>query len=244
MNRRARRRLYAVSVAALVGLGAPWWGPPALARFDVFRVDEVSVTGNRFVPADEVVRRAAIEDSASVWDDPASWEAAVGEHPLVEGAEVVRAGATRLEIHVREVEPVALVPTPELKPVDRRGRVLPLDPAAAGLDLPILVVTVPEGSATIAGGEGRRLLDLLVRLREAEPGFVDRTSEFRPIAGGGAEVYLTEGPAGCRSVRLPLERPIAALERVGMVLASRDSAVVSVDARFEGQVVVEEGGAS
>ena len=244
MNRRTRRRLYAVTVAALAGLGAPWWGPPALAHVDYFTVDDVSVTGNRFVPADEVVHRAAIPDSASVWDDSAPWEASVEDHPLVEDAEIVRAGAGRLEIHVREVEPIALVPTPELRPVDRRGRLLPIDPAAAGLDLPILGVPTAGESVRISEEDGRRLLELLVRLREAEPGFVDRTSEIRSLPGGGAEVYLTEGPAGCRSVRLPLERPVAALERVGMVLASRDSAVVSVDARFDGQIVVTGGGAS
>lgn len=244
MNRRTRRRVYAVSVAALVGLGAPWWGPPALAGFDAFRVREVAVSGARFVPHDEVVRRAAIADSASVWDDPDPWEAGVESHPLVAEAEVLRVGASRLEIRVREVEPVALVPTPELAPVDRDGTVLPLDPAAAGLDLPILSVDVPEGADRIEQGEGRRLLELLVRLREAEPGFVARTSEVRGLAGRGAEIFLIEGPAGCRSVRLPLERPLRALERVGMVLASRDSAVASVDARFDGQVVVEEGGAS
>lgn len=244
MNRRTRRRVYAVGVAAAVGLGAPWWGPPALSRVDAFEVREVGVTGTRYVPEDEVVARAAIPDSASVWDDPGGWETGVASHPLVEEADVVRVGMSRLEIRVREVEPVALVPTPELVPVDRGGRLLPLDPAVAGLDLPILGVAATRESGRLGEGDARALLDLLVRLEEAEPGFVARTSEIRPLAGAGAEVFLTEGPAGCERVLLPLDRPVRALERVGMVLGTRDSAVAAVDARFAGQVVVTRRGAS
>lgn len=244
MNRRTRRRVYAVSVAAVVGLGAPWWGPPLLSRVDAFEVSEIGVSGTRYVPVDEVVRRAAIPDSASVWDDAGAWEAGVEDHPLVDGAEVVRAGMSRLEIRVREVEPVALVPVPELVPVDRKGRILPLDPASAGLDLPILSVAASPDGERLGEGDARALLELLVRLSEAEPGFVAHTSEIRPLAGEGVEVFLTDGPVGCERVRLPLDRPLRALERVAMVLGTRDSAVSVVDARFDGQVVVSERGAS
>lgn len=244
MNRRTRRRVYAVSVAAAIGLGAPWWGPPVLARFDAFEVREVGVTGARYVEDGEVLRRAAIPDTASVWDDDGPWEAGVEGHPLVDEADVVRAGLDRLEIRVREVEPVALVPTPALVPVDRSGRLLPLDPADAGLDLPILGVEAAADGGRLTDTGARRVLDLLVRLREAEPGFVERTSEIRPLAADGVEVFLTDGPAGCESVRLPLDRPLLALRRASLVLSTRDSAVAMVDARFEGQVVVRERGTS
>lgn len=238
MNRRTRRRAYAVAVAAAIGLGAPWWGPPLLSGIDAFRVRSVTVTGARFVPESEVIGRADVPDTASVWDDPTGWEQRVEEDALVEEAEVVRTGMTGLEIRVREVEPVALVPTPELVPVDREGRLLPLDPARTGLDLPILDLEPSRGADRLEGADAGRLLDLLARLRAAEPGFVARASELRLLEGDGAEVFLTDGPAGCDRVRLPLERPLRALQRVGLVLSTRDSAVSMVDARFDGQVVV------
>lgn len=244
MNRRTRRRVYAVAVAAAIGLGAPWWGPPLLSRIEAFRVRSVSVAGTRFVSEFDVLRRAAIPDSASVWNDPTNWEVRVEADPLVADAEVVRSGASGLEVRIREVEPVALVPTPELVPVDREGRLLPLDPARAGLDLPILHLEAAGAGERIEGSEARRLLELLTRLREAEPGFVARASELRLLEGGGAEVFLTEGPEGCERVRLPLDEPVRALERIGLVLSVRDSATVAVDARFDGQVVVTTGGAS
>lgn len=238
MNRRTRRRVYAVALAAAVGLGATWWGPPLLSGIDAFRVRSVTVTGARFVEASEVLGRAGVPDTASTWDDPTAWEQRVEEDPLVEEAEVVRTGMSGLEIRVREVEPVALVPTPELVPVDREGRLLPLDPAKVGLDLPILDLEPAPGADRLEGTDAARLLELLARLREAEPGFVARASELRLLEGDGAEIFLTDGPAGCERVRLPLERPLRALHRVGLVLSARDSAVSMVDARFDGQVVV------
>lgn len=244
MRRRTRRRLYAVGMAALVGATSPLWAPPLLARMDVFRVEEVGVVGARYVPPDEVVRRAAVETGASVWDDPGPWERRVAGHPLVREAEVVRAGLHRLEIRVREAEPVALVGTPELVPVDGEGRVLPLDPATGGLDLPILAVDAELEDGRLGPGDGRVLLRTLMRLREAEPAFVGRISELGRMESGDVRIFLTDaGPA--RRVLLPADGPVAALRRVEMALAHRAGGQVGVaDGRFEGQVVLRPGPSS
>lgn len=239
MNRETRRRIWVVLAAVLLGTTAPAWAPPLLAGVPLFEVREVGVVGARYVPPDEIVRLADVEPGASVWDDPASWEQRVEAHPLVREARVSRAGARRLEIQVREAEPVALVATPELVPVDAGGRVLPLDPAESELDLPILAGGAEVRSGRIGGGSARRLLGALVELREADPGFVSQVSEVAAGPRGEIEVVLTRDEA-CDRILLPAGEPVAALRRVEMALARRpDSVAVEVaDARFDGQVVL------
>lgn len=239
MTRRTRRRAYVVAVAALVGVTAPLWAPPALSRVPLFGVEEVGVVGARWVPPDEVVRRAGVEPGASVWDDPARWERRVETHPLVREARVSRTGLHTLEIQVRETEPVALAATPELVAVDATGRVLPLDPSTSGLDLPILPgARLEEGR--LAEDGGRRLLRVLVALREAEPGFVRRVSHLVRGEHGGVELAMADGEAAARLL-LPEEDPVRALRRVEMALGHHGGAgpVEVADARFDGQVVLE-----
>lgn len=239
MTRRTRRRVYAVVMAALVGTSSPLWAPPLLSRMDTFRVEEVGVVGARYVPPDEVVRRADVAAEASVWDDPSRWEARVRSHPLVRDAEVRRAGLSQLEIRVHEVEPVALVAVPELVPVDAEGHALPLDPAESELDLPVLGGRARLEDGRLAGDTTPRLLRLLVALRGAEPGFVSRVSEVGTLETGGVEIFLA-GTRNARRVLLPSDHPVDALRRVEMALSRHEGErpVDAADARFDGQVVL------
>jgi len=235
MNRRRRRRLYVLGVAALVGATATVWAPPLLSRLELFRVDRVEVGGNRYVAAEEILALASIGPEASVWDDPALWERAVREHRLVRGARVSRVGVDRLLIRVREVEPVALVPTPRLVPVDAEGRVLPLDPAVHGLDLPLL--RARPDSARLRDEGDRSLLDALVRLRRTNPDFVREASEFGRGGDGEIRISMTDGER-CDRILLPAGDPVRALRRVEMALGHERAAVETADARFDGQVVL------
>lgn len=243
MTRRTRRRLAVVGLAALVGATSPAWAPPVLGRMGVFRVEAVDVTGNRYVPADSLVARAAVPDTASVWHDPEPWLARIRSHPLVREASARRSGLDRLELRVVEVEPLALVATPTLVPVDAEGRLLPLDPVRASLDLPILGTRPETEEDRIADAATRRLLTLLVRLREAEPAFVEKASEIVPGPGGSVEVRLVADGA-CEKILLPADDPLGGLRRVEMALGEHGgrTPVEAADARFEGQVVLRLGG--
>lgn len=243
MTRRTRRRVAIVALAALVGATAPAWAPPVLGRMSVFRVEAVDVTGNRYLPADSVVARAAVPDSASVWHDPEPWLGRVRSHPLVREASVRRSGLDRLELRIVEVEPVALTATPALVPVDADGGILPLDPARASLDLPILGTRPEVEDDRITDEATRSLLGLVVRLREAEPAFVETASVFAPGPDGSVQIQLVASGA-CETVLLPADDPIGGLRRVEMALGDYAGAtsVEAADARFEGQVVLRPGG--
>jgi hypothetical protein len=238
VTRRTRRRVYVAVVAAAIGAGAPIWAPALLSRLPGFRVEEVRVVGTHYVAPDRVVALAAVEPGASVWDDPAPWEARVRSDPMIADDRVRRTGAHRIEISVTEVEPVALVPTPELVPVDSAGTLLPIDPAIADLDLPILGSGAKVAGGHLADAASRGLLDVLDRLRSVEPEFVRGASQLVRVPGG-VEVFMTEG-AGARRVYLPAHDPESGLRLVEAALAARgaEHAAAIADARFDGQVVV------
>lgn len=235
--RRARRRVFPLAVLALAGGLLPAWAPALLSSLPAFRVERVEVVGTRYVAPDEVVRLAGVDTSASVWDGPEAWERRVRAHPLVRQARVHRRGLRALEIRVVEDEPVALAATPELVPVNAEGRILPLDPAEVGLDLPLLLRKAEAEGDRLSSPRLRRLAALLGRLGDYDPGFTSKVSEVALVAGDDIEIRMLESAHSAR-ILLPGEDPLTGLRRVETALSAVGGTVEEADARFEGQVVL------
>lgn len=239
MTRQLRRRLAVIGVAAALGVASPAWGPRVLRTVPAFYVSGVEVTGARFVDADAARGLAAIPPEASVWDDHRAAEDRLRMHPLVEDARVRRSGLHGLRIELREVRPVALAPTPELRPVDGKGDVLPLDPAQHALDLPILQGATVE-SDRVSDEDSRRALAALERLALLNADFANQVSEVRHIPGDAFELILLAG-SHVERLLLPVEGTDIAFLRVEDAVrecASRGH-VVAADARFKGRVLVQ-----
>lgn len=116
----------------------PWLARRGASKLAFFRVSRVTVEGTRYLSADTVVARLAIDTVHSVWDDPAPLEDRVRALPQVADVSVSRKLPGTLVVKVRENPPVALVPGARgLEVVDSTGRSLPIDPAREALDLPI-----------------------------------------------------------------------------------------------------------
>jgi cell division septal protein FtsQ len=214
--------------------------PEALAHAEVFRVRAVELEGARYLPLDHAVRAAVVDPEASIWDDPAGWEARLEEHPLVREARVRRRLPGTLVLEIVEEEPVALVPTPVLEPVDRDGRYLPLDPAAHRLDLPVVRPrAVPDRGRP---DEARvRVLARAVDMMRAEPVFHRRVSEVGLDAGGALVVRWGADP----EVLFRIDAPVDALRiRRGMAVlehaleADPGRRPGEIDLRYADQVVV------
>jgi cell division septal protein FtsQ len=240
MNRRMRRQLTLVGLTAIVGATAPAWAPKVLRNFGAFRVQGVEVVGTRFVAPEAVRDLVALEPGVSVWDDPERWEERVETHPLIEGCRIGRSGLNRLLIQVDEVEPVALVPTPVLVPVDALGNLLPIDPAEHAMDLPILDRETSSAIPTVSDQDALRTLRALDLLIESHPAFIDLISEIEPLDGRGLELRLIVA-SRVRTILLPTDDPVKALKRVELALneTSADQVVVTADARFRGQVILK-----
>lgn len=238
LTRRGRRRLFVIATAGSLGLSVPAWVPRLLATLPAFRVERVEVIGTRYVPPAEVKALVAPGLEASVWDDLDVWEARVRGHPMIREAKVRREGLNTLQVVVVEKRPVALVATPELRPLNADGRLLPLDVTRAELDLPIIHgVTRIEGDS-VADADAREIARLLDALERAQPEFVAVVSEVGIAADGGYE-FLMLPSADAGTVLLPAEAPVRAVRRISFALGQVDDPRVrKADARFEGQVVL------
>lgn len=237
ITRRGRRRLLFALMAASIGLSVPIWVPPLLATLPAFRISELRVLGTEHIAPDEI-RALAVTPDASIWDDPATWEERVRTHPMVREATAHREGFRTFEIAVVERRPVALVPTPELRPVSGDGYVLPLEPSFASLDLPIVQGPVETESGFVTDPGTRELIFALARMDRTRSDFMSLVSEVGPAAEGGYRFLLLPG-AGADVVLLPRDQPLRALDRVSIALGQiEDRRVARADARFRGQVVL------
>lgn len=215
--------------------------PTVLRRMPVFEVERVEVVGTRYLPPEEALAATGIERGANVFDDPGPWRDALLDHPLVDGAEVRRRLPHTVLVKVREVEPVLLVATPELRPVDATGRVLPIDMSRAPVDLPVLRTT----SEISADGRLRQpgALSLIAdydRLRRLDPTLDSLVSEVHAGAGG---MRLLLHPPSHADVWIPAEAgPLQLLHMRSALTDLRDRGELerlrSVDVRYSGQVVI------
>ena len=241
MNRRTMRRLYVIATVGVIAGSSPAWGPHLFRLLPVTSVRHVEVVGARFVAPANVMSSAAISDDASVWDDFGHVEDRLGAHPLIEEARVRRTGLHTLEIAVTEVEPVALIATPSLAVADAEGRVLPLDPMAARLDLPVLTgqVEVDEEAGYIADPDRIRVLAALRRLSRENPEFLSQVSEVGYAAPDAMEMIMADGRHAER-ILLPLGDPVSGLSRIEAALDAFGGPrrVRTADSRFTDQVVL------
>lgn len=243
MNRTLRRRLCVVGSACSLGILSPIWGPTVLRVLPVFGVEETRIYGAQFVTREAIRDLAALDGEVSVWDDMRPFEEVVATHPLVASASISRSGIHRLDIEVREVEPIALAATPVLVPLDASGQHVPIDLSIHGVDLPVLLGVEMSESGRVEPEAARQALDVLAQLSVSNPGFTSRISSLRPLNSEAVEfVLLPESPV--RRVILPFRDAKKAFLRVesAVGMAEIQSPVVSADARFRGEVVLRLGG--
>ena len=164
--------------------------------------------------------------------------AAAGATALVLAAGASRSDDARLPASSAATAPptpVGLMASPLVMAVDRRGNVLPVDPADAVLDLPVLRVMTPRADALW----GRRVLARDVgRMAEAVPEVFAVISEARI---GDREVTLLLGDS---EVRVRYEPPVAELRLRDAIVALNDAVARldapprEIDIRFADQVIV------
>lgn len=239
MRIRRPLRLAAFGLLAAAAASSPFWGPPALRRVPLFDADRVEVAGTRLLAPHEVVAASGIRIGASVWTDPAAWEAALRNHPVIASATVERRLPATLRIRITEKRPAAFVQAGTLRPATAEGEILSVDPARVAVDLPI-AGTAPDTARRVRDPRTLRLLAEAGRLAEADPMLLARVSELRAGPDGSIRVLLSHPsaevllPAGASEPRLVQLR--AALDDVGRRIPQGGSA--TVDARFADQVVV------
>jgi cell division protein FtsQ len=245
---RAGRVLRRVGAAALVlALGAAWYWQQTLP------LRRVDVTGVVHADAAEVVRLTGVRpDSDAVFAlSPALVADRAERHPWVRRAHVRRLPTGTLSVRVEEREPVVLVMRAGVPAgyLDAEGVALPLDAlsdsGAVPYDVPLLTGSVPDAApgARVASPALRELLAALAGADDATDALVSEV-EWR----AGRAVLWTTPAGGHPSVPVRLGRTGVA-DQLARLRAFWDQSVLarprarfrSVDLRFEGQVVTQEG---
>lgn len=233
-------------IAATILLAGAWTGGSraveAVSALDTFRVTDVDITGLETLERGHVLALMDLTGETSVWDNTELWEERLLAHPLLKEAHVQRRIPGTLLVSLVERRPVALAPTPTLEPVDGDGVILPLDPAASRMDLPLLEMTrtLPPGARRLAGWE-RALVAEVARLSAADPGFFQMVSEV----AWGVDVRTMVVRLGEPSVTFlvapgsPAARLQEGLTVLGDVLDRNPGGLPAViDLRYADQVVV------
>ena len=223
-------------IAASVALATDWL-PDALAELEFFRAREYRVVGARLLEEEQVLAAAAISQFISVFDELTPIEIRLERHPMIRRARVTAELPRTLVVTIEERIPVGFVAGPVLEPVDRDGRVLPLDPVKHRLDLPVLIRA--GGGGPLSPTQLRILAMEVDRLAEDDPTFLAAVSEIAIDERGDATAAMSgdlllrfRPPLSNRRLRDGL----AVLEDA--VLRNPDRTAAILDLRFADQVVV------
>lgn len=219
---RIRLRWYLLGIV-LLALGiftVPWWGHDLA----FFRVQQVEVRGTRFARASDIAARLQVDTTFSIWNKLDSLAVRAETHPQVHHARLSRRLPSTLVVTVDENLPIALVPASGgFKAYDDSGRVLPLDPARWGVDLPI--VSRPDTA----------LFRLLGDIKAEMPEYYSRVSEARRVARDEVVLQLMDVP-----VRAMLDMRADRLLQLSSVeadLAKRHLRPVELDLRYKDLVI-------
>ena len=214
----------ALTVALVVALLAPLWGPRVLAELAYFRVRRVEIVGARLVPTSDILSRLNVDTLSSVWQATAPLEDRIASHVGVQSVRVTRRLPGTLVVQISERHPVALVPTPAgLVPIDERGVALPIDLTRTAVDAPIVTF------------RDQGLFKLLGRLHAEAPELYKRVSEVG--RSGSDEVWLRISSVPVRAMADVSVERLAELEPVEQDLARRQLRAAEIDLRYRDQVI-------
>ncbi|MCC7194853.1 MAG: FtsQ-type POTRA domain-containing protein [Gemmatimonadaceae bacterium] len=216
-----------LAAAVVAAASSPWWLRPALSHLDFFRVRRVEIHGVRYASPGEIVTRMGVDSTSSVWDDAGPLESRVRRLPAVHEVRIGRKLPGTLVVDVVENPPVAFVQSgDQLAAVDARGRTLRVDPAATGVDLPV----VRTRDSVVLG--------LLGAVRVSLPAVFARIGDVAREPHGGLVIRMVE-PRG----RIILASAAVTVDRLFDVipveadLARRGVGPAEIDLRFKDQVV-------
>jgi len=246
-----RRKVVAVLVLLVLLAPASYLARIGASKLEFFHLRSVSIEGTRYLAPETVMERLGLDTMRSVWDDTDPLAERIARMSQVTAVEISRKPPGRLVVRIQENLPVALAPSPRgLEAVDTAGVVLPIDPVAEELDLPV------------AEQRDIELLRLLGAVRAGDPRLYRRISEIsrdgrssmvllleplvRTASGGSGEITDSTGaPIEARApstlrVRVPLGVSVSRLADIFPVesdLARRRAKVAELDLRYRDQVI-------
>jgi cell division protein FtsQ len=219
-----RRAALLLAAAGALILGGVLLGPFGLRHVSFFRVRRVELVGTRYLSPEPLVRGLGLRPDQNLFDDRGEIARRAEQVAGVVSARVERRLPGTLRITVVERVPLAFAPTPNgLAALDAEGRTLPYDPAATGLELPL----VPGADSLV--------LRALGRVRAADSTLYREVEAAR--RGPAGSVMLELGQRGVLLRGQPSLEDVQAVAAVRRQLAATGRPYAELDARFAGWVV-------
>jgi hypothetical protein len=208
---------------ALLGLGLST--PFLLRHIGFFRVRRVELVGVRYLAPDSVLAALKLRPRQNIFDDNAEIARRAESLAGVVTASVDRKLPGTLRVSILERIPVAFTPGPDrLVAVDGDGRPLPYNPAATGLDLPL----VPRADSI--------LIRTLAAIRLNDSALFQDVDAARRAAGTGVMLQLADRRVLLSGI--PAPEDVRAVGTVRRHLASTGRKYAELDSRFQGWVIV------
>jgi cell division protein FtsQ len=205
----------------------------ALIESDLFRLEDISVSGNEMLTFREVVARSGLDIGENLFEtDLQTATSQLMSHPLVRDALVLRRPPGSLEITIEERRPLALLSTPAgLVGLDGEGTLCNLPPVP--LDLPIIT-----NIEALTDSNGVQRLDHLVEFLKALDAcdFLEDVSEICPLDQTQARLLMVGDGLDVRMRFKHAAQQAASLKR--FLNETRSQGMAYVDLRYEHQVVV------
>jgi cell division protein FtsQ len=240
---RAERRRRVVGgllgLSAAVAAGSAAYAPELARLLPWLEVERVEVAGTHLLAPAEIVAASGIRTGQHLFEEGARWEEALRSHPVIADADVARRPPGTLRVTVTEKRPVAFLQADALSPATATGEILPIDPAAVSLDLPIVHGSRgdPASAATL-----ERILAETERLADLDPVLMAAVSEIRAFPADPDALVLLHSAA---EIVIPIGADVQRLAELRAVLADVETrriassgAGVSLDLRFRDQIVV------
>jgi cell division septal protein FtsQ len=219
-----RFKLALIGVAVLLLVTLPLWAPLFMRRMNFFRVRRLEIAGTRYIPATDIVARAHVDTTRSVWDRMDQIADRVRTHPGVQRVEVNRKLPGTLVITVTEYQPIALVPGPQgFRVFDERGVALPIDPSRIDVDAPVLASADPA------------LLHLLAGMKRSLAPLYSRVSELKRVGTHELLFLLDEVPV--RTLTTVSLDDLHQIDAVEDDLRKRSAHALEFDLRYTDQII-------
>lgn len=199
-------------------------GPLALRQVSFFRVRRVELVGTRYLSPGQLVGQLGLRPDQNLFDDTGEIARRAEQVSGVVSARVERRLPGTLRIVVEERVPLAFAPAPNgLAALDAEGRALPYDPAATGLELPL----VPRPDSLVLGA--------LARVRAVDSTLYQEVEAAQ--RGPAGSVMLDLGERRLVLPSRPTPEDVQAVAAVRRHLATSGRPYAELDARFAGWVV-------
>lgn len=243
--RKNLRRFLRVSVtlfsAAMIVVGG-FFVIQLLMASDLFKVDQISVTGNQRLDSQSVIALSDIQYGVNTFSlDLGLIGRKIEENPWVQLARVERIFPRQVTVEILERKPVAIVNLGYLYYLDERGEVFKVLDASDKLDFPMITGFDYERAKRhdeLYVEKFKEIVNLLSDLETRDQFNLRQVSEIHHESDGGIVLFTLKGSVKIKLGREDFIQKIDRLERIYTQLQPKLKILDYIDLNVKEKVIV------